>query len=428
MREFLVRLLQRVLKKLAQFTIWRYRPGIVGVTGNVGKTSTKLAIAAVLSAERKVRWSRGNLNNELGLPLTILGNWGPDELHMVSREQPAGSRRLGKIIFWTSVIAKSLHRLILPKRADYPEILVLEYGADRPGDIKYLLNLARPNVSVITAIGDLPVHVEFFNGPQELAREKARLIECLPSAGFAILNFDDPTVMALKDRTRGHVMTFGFNRGADMQVSNFENRTEGERPVGIAFKLQYGGHSVPVKIDGALGRAQAYAAAAASCVGIVFGMNLLRIAEAMRDYIPADSRMQLLAGIKETYIINDAYNASVKSMESALETLRDLPAKRRVAILGDMLEIDPYAIEAHERIGRAAAQAADILVTIGPRAKFIAAAAMKARMRKGNIYSFDTADEARQTVQSLIKKGDLIAIKASRAMHLEKIVEEIKAF
>src|SRR3989338_2518494 len=212
MREFLVRLLQRVLKKLAQFTIWRYRPGIVGVTGNVGKTSTKLAIAAVLSAERKVRWSRGNLNNELGLPLTILGNWGPDELHMVSREQPAGSRRLGKIIFWTSVIAKSLHRLILPKRADYPEILVLEYGADRPGDIKYLLNLARPNVSVITAIGDLPVHVEFFNGPQELAREKARLIECLPSAGFAILNFDDPTVMALKDRTRGHGMTFGFNR------------------------------------------------------------------------------------------------------------------------------------------------------------------------------------------------------------------------
>jgi len=422
------------LKKLAQLTIWRYRPGIIGVTGSVGKTSTKLAIAAVLGGERKVRVSAGNLNNDLGLPLTILGDWSAKELKLVSRDQPSGTRRLAKLFFWCKVICVAKWRILFPKRSAYPEILVLEYGADRPGDLRYLLEVARPNISVITAVGDMPVHVEFYAGPEEVAREKSRLIECLPAAGFAILNYDDETVMDLKDRTRAHLMTFGFAKGAETQVVTFENRSEEDpstslgarKPLGIAFKLEYGGNSVPVRLEGIFGKAQAYASAAAAAVGLIFGMNLIKISEALRSYRPAAGRMELLPGIKFSYLINDCYNASPNSMHAALDTLKSLPAKRKVAVLGDMLEIGKYTMEAHERVGRLAARIVEVLVTVGPRAKFIADAAQKSGLNRKNIYSFDTAEDAIDAVQNLIRKGDLILVKGSHAMELEKVAEGVK--
>lgn len=420
-------LLRRILRDLARLTIWRYRPGIIGVTGTVGKTSTKLAIKAVLEKGRRVRASAGNLNNDLGLPLAILGDWPEGELKLISRAQPAGTARGRKAVFWLRVIFGSLWRIAFKSKA-YPEIIVLEYGADRPGDIKNLLKIVRPNVSIITAIGEVPVHVEFYSGPDDVAREKGRLIEYLPAAGTAILNYDDEAVMNLEQRTRARVVTFGFNKGAEVKVSRLENRMEGDRPVGISFKLEYKGTFVPVRLNYAFGRSHAYAAAAAAAIGLTFGMNLVAISEALANYTPADSRMHLLPGVKQTFIIDDSYNASPLSMHAAIDALRGLPAKRRVAVLGDMLEIGKYTIEAHEAVGKLAAESANILVTVGPRAKFIAEAARAAGMKKSAIYSFETADEARKPIQELIKQGDLILIKASHAIGLDKIVEEIKAF
>ncbi len=421
-------LLRWILGMLTRLTIWRYRPGVVGVTGSVGKTSTKLAIAAVLQKVRRVRVAAGNLNNELGLSLSILGDWKPEELALVSREgPPPGTRRIKKFLFWGKVIFVSTWHVVARSK-DYPDILILEYGADRPGDIKRLLRIVRPNVSVITTVGDFPVHVEFYAGPEEVAREKGRIIECLPVGGFAILNYDDETVMNLEPRTRAKVITYGFMKGAEVQATRFENKMEDDRPAGIAFKLEQSGSSVPVVIQGALGRSQAYAAAAAASVGLIFGMNLVKISEALGSYRPADSRMQLVPGIKGTYLIDDSYNASPLSMHSALDTLHDLPAKRRIAVLGDMLEIGKYTLEAHERAGRLAAKSVDILLTVGPRAKFIAEAAKNAGMKKSNIYSFDVADEAGKPLQELMRKGDLILLKGSHAMELNKVVEEVKAF
>lgn len=435
-KDFFIDILRRKLRLLARLTIWRYRPGIVGVTGSVGKTSTKLAIAEVLAslpsereresiASRRVRVSSGNMNNDLGLPLAILGDWSPRDLALVSRETPPGTARFGKLIFWLKVIFGSLWRII-KKTSNYPEIIILEYGADRPGDIKYLLRIARPNLSVITAVGDVPVHLEFYAGSKEVAREKGRLIECLPSAGFAILNHDDETVMMLAPRTRARVITYGFEKGAEMRIARFENWVEKEKPMGIKFKLEYGGNSVPVHIAGAFGKAQAYSAAAAASVGLIFGMNLAKISEALARYRPADSRMQLIPGVKYTYIIDDSYNASPLSMSSALESLRELPATRRIAVLGDMLEIGKYAPEAHENIGRLAAGIVDFLFTVGPRAKFIAEAARKARMKPANIFSFDVADEVEGSLQKLMQKGDVVLVKGSHAMELEKVVDAVK--
>ncbi|OGG43053.1 hypothetical protein A3G50_01595, partial [Candidatus Jorgensenbacteria bacterium RIFCSPLOWO2_12_FULL_42_11] len=377
MKNIFLRILKLILKKLAKAVVRRYQPGIVAVTGSVGKTSTKEAIRAVLSKERKIRASSGNFNNEIGVPLTILGDW--QEI-----KKPA-------FLFWFKVVIASLFRILIPRKFSslkYPEILVLEYAADRPGDMKYLLGIAQPQITVVTAIGEIPVHVEFYSGPEALVREKAKLVEQLPTVGFAILNADDPLVLEMKNQTRSQVMTFGFGDAAQVKITGFENVSNGE-PTGIVFKLGYGGSFVPVKINGVFGKGQAYAAVAAACVGLIFGMNLVKIAEALvLNFQPPSRRMNLVSGVKGTFIIDDSYNASPLSAKAALDTLRDLKAKRKIAVLGDMLEIGKYNLEAHEEIGKFAAGFVDLLVTIGPRAKFIAEAASKAGLAKENISSF----------------------------------------
>jgi UDP-N-acetylmuramoyl-tripeptide--D-alanyl-D-alanine ligase len=425
MKNLFIKLLKFKIEYLAKLTIKRYKPKIVGITGSVGKTSTKFMLKSILEAKYKVRASYGNLNNELGLSLGILGDWKESDLLLVSHNQPVGTEKIKKIFFWANVVFSSWWRIIR-KVDDYPQVLILEYGVDRPGDMKKLLKIARPDVSIITAIGEIPVHIEFFQGQEELAREKGRLIECLLSAQFAILNADDETVMRLKNRTRASILTYGFSKEANIRITRFENTVENNTPIGISFKLEYLKSFVPVRVKSAFGKSQAMATAAASSVGILFGMNLVEISEAVLNYTPAPSRMNLIKGMKDTLIIDDSYNASPLSMFSALETLENLPAKRKVAVLGDMFEIGKYTIEAHENVGTMAGKFLDLLVTVGERAKFIAESARIAGMKKNNIFSFDTASDAKTFVQNLIKTGDLILIKGSHSMNLIEVVEEIK--
>lgn len=425
MKSGLIKILEYSLRVLASLIIWRHRPGMVGVTGSVGKTSTKLAIASVLASDRKIRFAPSSHNNEIGFPLAIIGEWSANDLKLVSNTEPPGVKKIQKIFFWIKVFLVGLIALA-SKKSKYPEILVLEYGIQKPGDMKHLLEVAKPNISIVTAIGEIPVHVEFFASVDALAREKSRLVEYLPAAGFAILNYDDDTVMRMKDRTRARTVSFGFSEGADVRITNFENRSEGMKPVGIAFKLEYAGSFVPVRMDGCFGKAQAYAAGAAAATGLIFGINLVKIVESLKNYRPIQGRMTLEEGIKETLIIDDSYNAAPLSVHAALDTLKSLKAKRKIAVLGDMLEIGKYTIEAHEEIGRIVAKSVNILVTVGARAKFIAETAKKSRLEKKNIFSFETADEARLPVQELLKKGDLVLVKASHAMELSKIVEEIR--
>jgi len=402
-------LLKKILKLLAVLTLKKYQPGVIGITGSAGKTSTKEAIYAVLKQERSVRRNIGNFNNELGLPLTVLGNY-PE---------------VKGIFFWPKIIIKSLGHLIFSDK-NYPEVLILEMAADRPGDIRYLTEIAKPQIGIITAIGEIPVHVEFYSSPEAVAREKAHLIEVLPTNGFAILNYDDEIVYNLRSRTRAHIITYGFNEGADLHLNNLEYRIEAGRPAGISFKVQYGGSLVPVRLNNVFGRPQAYAAAAAMAVGLAFGINLIKISEALLDYEAPDGRMKLVNGVKDTLILDDSYNASPLSMRAALETLRSLPARRRIAVLGDMLEIGKYSTEAHQAIGELAAKVVDYLFCIGPRAKFIAESARQNSFDHKKIQVFSTSEAARKMIEREIKAGDLILVKGSRVIKLEKIIEEIR--
>ncbi len=406
--EKLKQLHKDLIRRLAIWTINKYQPGVIAVTGSVGKTSTKEAIFSVISPHRQVRANRKNFNNELGLPLTILGDY----------------EEIGGKLFWLKVIFMGFLRLMF--RLRYPELLILEYGVDKPGDMKYLLDIARPQIGVITAIGEIPVHVEFFSGPEALAREKSKIIEGLAATGFAVLNYDDDSVYEMKERTRAHIMSYGFGDGADMRISNYEVRMDGATPAGISFKLNYGGSFVPVRLDGCFGKAQAYAAAAGASLGIIFGLNLVKIAEGLSGFKAPPGRGKLVEGIKQTFVLDDTYNASPLSMRAAIDTAGHLKAKRKIAVLGDMLEIGKYTMEAHEEIGRLIPGVFDILFTIGARAKFIADSAEKEGLAKKKIFSFDTAEEAGPEIQKLIKKGDLILIKASHAIGLDKIVEEIR--
>jgi UDP-N-acetylmuramoyl-tripeptide--D-alanyl-D-alanine ligase len=400
--------LKLMLKTLAIMTLKKYQPAVVGVTGSVGKTSTKDAIAIVLSANKFVRKTQDNFNNEFGLPLTILGNW----------DSTKG------ILFWPKAILFSCFQLLI--RRSYPEVLVLEYAADKPNDIRYLTSIARPTISVVTAVGDVPVHIEFYSGLDAVAREKARLIECLPSNGFAILNADEERVFAMREKTRAHVISYGFHKYAEVRITNYEIRTEKKKPIGIGFKIEYGGSFIPVRMNGVFGKHVAYAAAAAAAVGVTYGIHLVRIAECLLYYEPPAHRMECILGIKNTYILDDTYNASPLSMEAAFETAKSLPAVRRVAVLGDMKEIGEYTREAHEALGRKAAKFFSCLITIGVNAKFIGTTARNAGLHPKNLHHFNSAHEAEVKIKEYIKTKDLVLIKGSRAMKLEQLVDALR--
>ena len=409
------KLLQVILDLLAKLYLWRFKPEIIAVTGNVGKTSTKEAIATVLGKARKIRSGKGNLNNEFGVPLTIIGDWADDYYETGS-----------SLLFWFKVLTATPFGLLFNK--NYPEILVLEYGADKPGDIGRLVKKYRPKIGVVTAVGDIPVHVEYFSDPDSVAREKSKLVSGLRVGEYAILNHDDPAVYDMHEKTRAKVMTYGFTEGSTVKLSSFDFRLdEGYKPIGIGFKIHYGANSfVPVNLNGMLGRSQALAAGAATAVGVIYGMNLIEISEALGGYKGPKGRLKIIQGIKNSTIIDDTYNSAPLSTHLALDTLKSLPAKRRVAVLGDMLELGKYTLEAHREVGNLAGSNIDLLITVGLRAKFIADSAEN-QLSKQNIFSFPTSNLAKAKVQELIEEGDLILVKGSQGIRMEKIVEEIMA-
>jgi len=407
MRKILLNILKYILKQLARLFIFRYQPEIIGITGSVGKTSTKEAVKAVLEKDFNVRAASKNFNNELGLPLTILGDW----------------RESGGWFFWLKVIICSIKNLIFKSRA-YPKILILEYGVDRPNDMKYLLSIAKPKIGIVTALGEIPVHIEFFSNIQSLVREKSKLIAQLPATGFGLLNIDDRFVWEMREQSRAPIVSFGFSEMADIKISNFENHFE-KGIGGISFKLSYGGNAVPIKIENTLGRSQAYAAAAAAGVGLILGMNLVKISEALHFYQSPPGRLKIIPGLKESFIIDDTYNAAPLSTINALSTLKELKGARKIAVLGDMLEIGKYTVSSHETVGRLAAKIVDLLIVVGFKAKFIAEAASKTGLSTKSIFVFTSLAETANFLKQKIKKGDIILVKGSQAVRLEKVVKAL---
>ncbi len=415
MKKKLISSLQFILKLLSKATINKFKPVIIAVTGSVGKTSSKEAIWSILKGQQNSRKTSANFNNELGIPLAILGDY-----QKISK--PAW-------FFWIKVVLSSVFNILFKSKYFYPKILVLEYGADKPGDINKLVDIAKPHIAVISAIGKIPVHVENYpQGIESVAKEKSKLISNLSTSDIAVLNADDPTISKIEEKTRAKILTFGFSKNSFVRISNFKHLEEDGKIYGIAFKLENNGASVPIILNGAFSVAHAYAAACASCVALTFDINLVGSANALASYYkPIKGRSMIIDGIKESQIIDESYNSSPIALETALISMKEIKNKRKLAVLGDMMELGNYTLEAHEFIGKIIPECLDVLITVGSRAEFIAQSAIKNGMNKNFVFSFNNAQDAGLKLQEIIKKGDLVLVKGSRVVGLDKIVDEVKS-
>lgn len=397
----------------------RYRPTVVAVTGSVGKTSARNAIAAVLGAKFRVRSSGENYNNEFGVPLTIIG------------EKTPGKSAVG----WLRIFAKaSLLSAFAPTPLrPYPNMLVLEYGLDRPGDILNLCKLAPPDVGVFTAVS--PVHAEYFDSVEELAKEKGEIVRNVREGGVAVMNGDDAAVMG--QRGSAKAVTYGFGDGLDVRAENYRVETRedfsfdpGEEFCAVHFDLVIGDERAPVTLSNFLGRGQVYAALAAAAVGRHFGLSIDETVEGLKNFKPQAGRMRALPGIKGTLVLDDSYNAAPASMAAALEVLRyfaPVESARRVAVLGKMAELGRYSENEHRLLGMRAAEVADLLVCVGEEARDIRRGALEAGMDEASIETFSDSVEAGRWMDFNAKQGDVILVKGSQSARMERTVKDLIA-
>lgn len=410
MKSFFKTIIVYLLTLEAKLVLRKYKPKIVAITGSVGKTSTKDALYTVLSSTFFVRKSEKSFNSEIGIPLTILG-------------RPNG---WSNPFIWIANLFEGLLLIVLKNH--YPKWLILEVGADRPGDIENIAKWLKPDVVVVTRLPKVPVHVEFFDSPQAVVNEKKHLVQALKTDGTLILNSDDEAVFGLKESVSATTITFGFLKGADLVVSNSSVMYTKHTPTGIRFRVDYSGSSIPVVIDGAIGRQHIYSALAALAVGVSQNCNIVVMEQALAKHTLAPGRMKLLAGIKGTTIIDDSYNSSPVAAQEALTVIKNVTVPgKKIALLGDMMELGQYSAEEHKKIGMYAAEVCDLLATVGVRARAFAEGALIAGMSEKNIRQYDDARRAGKELETVLAPGDIVLIKGSQSVRMERTVLEIMA-
>lgn len=406
MKPLLLRSVESMLRIMAVALLKRHRPIVIGITGSVGKSSTKEAIATVLSARFRVRQSPGNFNNEIGIPLTILG----------SLDTKRSRLRLVVAPF------RFLLTFVLP-RSRYPEILILELGIDRVGDMEYLLEFLSPVVGVLTTISTS--HLEFFKSLSVVSREKGKLILSLPKNGLAVLNADEPRVMKFRDKTKAAVLSYGFDESADVRGTHVAFfRDTAALPIGSSFKLEYEGKSIPVRLPNIIAEHHISAALAAAAVGIFFKMNPLEVAEALRNFQSLPGRMRLFNGVHRALLIDDTYNASPKSLLAALKTLGKLEGSRRVVVLGDMLELGADSDQAHRDVaGWIREHDIHEVFLLGTGMLLAKEELERANFPSEHLHWFSDPESLGDQLVAFLREGDLVLLKGSQGMRLEKAVE-----
>jgi UDP-N-acetylmuramoyl-tripeptide--D-alanyl-D-alanine ligase len=354
--------------------VWRERLvhlRVIGITGSVGKSTTKELTANVLAARFPTLANESNLNNEIGLPLTLLK-------------------------------VTEAHRRV-----------VLEMGFYVPGDIAFLCRIAKPQVGVLTMIG--PVHLERAGSLEAIVNGKAELVEALPPDGTAILNNDDERVRSLATRTKAKVVLYGLNPESDLWCDEIE----GLGLEGVSFNMHYAGETLHLHLP-LLGQHSVHTAMRAAAVGLTEGLNWQEIIDGLLT--PATQlRLVAVTGPGNSLLIDDTYNASPDSMIAALNLLEELDG-RKVAVLGDMLELGGVEETGHRMVGARAVDVVDFLVVVGEKARWIAEEAHSQGLSSAQIASFATAADALEFLTSKIGAGDVVLVKGSRGLKMDEIV------
>jgi UDP-N-acetylmuramoyl-tripeptide--D-alanyl-D-alanine ligase len=356
---------------------WRRRfdPLVVGITGSIAKTSTKEAIATVVGATRKTLKTEGNQNNEIGLPLALL-RLGPED-----------------------------------------EAAVLEMGMYVSGEIADLAAIAEPSIGVVTAVH--PVHLSRIGSIEAIEQAKGELLEALPAHGTAVLNADDPIVTRMDRRTVARALRYGFDETADVRAVDVASAGT----AGMRFRLvsPAGERDVTIPV---LGRLSVHNAAAAAAVGLAASMDLATIATALERGWGVPHRVELVR-LRGVTVIDDSYNASPGSVVAALELLEGLPG-RRVAVLGEMLELGDAHESGHRTVGEAAARIVELLVVVGADARGIVEGALEAGLDPSRIRHVAGVDEALDVLPPRLREGDVVLVKASRGIELDRLVDGLR--
>ena len=378
---------QIALTDWAAYVLEKHALPVLGVTGSTGKTDVCQAVTAVLSARYRVFSNPPELSDRFGVPISLAG------------------------------------------LSDAHEVAVLELACNAYDDIAHLADLTRPEIAIVTSVNQ--AHLAYLGSLEAIAQEKGRLVETLPDDGVAILNYDDPRVRAMRERTRARVVTYGMSPDADVVASELE-----PDPEGLQFVIHFPGvgglgtPGYPAKAEvrtRLLGRHQVYTVLAAVAAGLAYHIPWGAILDAVEEQSPGRGRLQLLEGVGGARLLDGSASSSPTAALEALAALADHPAQRRVAVLGDMAQLGGYAVEGHREVGRTAAAFVDFLVTKGRRARWIAEAAREAGLPAKDIFvTYSTSDAVRH-LRSQLDAGDAVLIKGDVETRMEEVVEGLLA-
>lgn len=414
MKDLFKKVVLALLMLFARIRLRRLRLFIIGVTGSIGKTSSKEAINHILKSKFRVLHSEKSYNTDFGLPLTIL-------------EQRSGFSSAGK---WVKTLFGAMIKAFFGGRD--LQILVAEMGVDKPGDMDQLLKLIRPQVGVMTNIKPVHLNDQQFKDLDDIFLEKKKLVTTLPEKGIAVLNADDPYTASLREPLTCRKIFYGMSDWADLRLVSMMNDFTGIK-FALSYKDQVAEGFVPL-----LGAFQIYVILPAVAVALTQGFELQEAVNALADFNLPAGRMSVIPGIKDSLIIDSSYNASPESVKQALDILagsagsagggggRGTNEGRRIAVLGSMNELGEYAEQKHREIGKYAAERVDYLMTVGENAKWIAEEALRAGMKDFLVSAHDDAMGASEHLRKILKENDVVLVKGSQnKVRLERLVKMV---
>lgn len=426
MKSFIRKRVVAILSFLSRRVLTMKDPIVIAVTGNIGKTTTKdyifsfLKYKFVKNKQLTVRASQKSENSEFGVNLTILG------------EKNAWNNGLK----WAKIILKHLFKF---SYKNYPEVLVLEVGADKPGDIKYITSIIKPDLVVLTAFQKSPTHGEFFQSIEQHINEKKYLVEKMKKDGVIVYNSDDEVMSKMAEEKvnrnpRIKIFSFGYKEDSNVQiVENTNLYNDDAEIVGVKMrfylKLENYSEELELRLLGVVGEAHAYSVAAAVCVSMLNGYGKEDLQNAMRNLESGDllskSRMRLLTGVNNSIIIDDSYNSSPKASVNAIETVSKILNKgKKIAILGHMAELGEKTKVEHFKIGMLAAKYFDVIIFSGRCNDYYLEGVRETKMDLSKIFLAKDAQDVMQIINenNLVKENDLILVKGSQSARLEKVV------
>ncbi len=420
MKTMAKRLLLWIFGMAARSVLRKYRPRIIAITGSVGKTATREAVFAALSGSFRVRQSVKNYNTETGVPATILGVKAPGR----------------NVVLWFWVFLKTLRLLLLPSR--YPEVLILEFGMDKPGDIAYLMKMVRPDVGILTRIGDAtPVHSAFFKSIDELIAEKGKIVTMLGKNGLGIVNADDSRSLSAVGHARAKVLKVGTASNADVFIKNISSNYQlsiAGRNVeggGVRVEVQMDAEEVAVHLRNLLGEHYGIMIGQVLVVGRYLNVPAADMVKRLEVLENAPGRLRLIRGIKKSILLDDSYNASPVATLAALDVFKNLEYEKRsrkVVVLGHLAELQKKEeAAAHEKMALEVAKFADFFVGVGSMIEAYEKGAIAGGMKATAMRFFKTSEEAAEYMVGALQDSDVVLVKGSQSARMERVTKILLA-